>query len=151
MGLDIVAHETLIDITNEPNVRDEYGDPDYEKEYFGLTINPHFPKHQKGFTKGQVFKNPGKTMRFRAGSYSGYNEWRDILATWKPKAFKLLVNFSDCEGFINSEICAKLAKAFAKHAPNAHKAFRNEWDLQLYSRFQDAFELASHGGCVEFR
>lgn len=110
---------------------------------------------------------------FRAGSYSGYNHWRDFLSVcmfgvpavvvWANESefvdlpFYELIRFSDCEGTIGPATSAKLAadfEAYAKHAAEFAKAKlcddESEWWLSRYADWQKAFALASDGGAVNF-
>ena len=75
-----------------------------------------------------------RSAEFRAGSYSGYNEWRDHLARmavgmsakkiwasgWKGP-FVELINFPDNEGVIGPVVAAKLAKDFAEFEHRAEE------------------------------
>ena len=97
---------------------------------------------------------------FRAGSYSGYNQWRNQLANlvgttdkriWEnpvPGPFVELINFSDCEGTIDSKTSAKLAKDFQEYQGEAN--IKDEHFVQIYNHFRIAFECASDGGSVVF-
>lgn len=104
---------------------------------------------------------------FRAGSYSGYNRFREVLCqsvvgvkpsiVWdNPKNFEnapffWLINFSDCEGSISGKAARKLAKDFAEHrevfmsAPGAV-----DW-ADVYDKFAEAFKVAAeNNGYVDF-
>lgn len=105
---------------------------------------------------------------FRAGSYSSYGEFRNALAgvfldctareVWnnehrfKGQPFYELIDFSDCEGVIGTEVCAKLHADFVK----GRKKFSEdcdrdlEWMLSLYDRWTKAFELAKDDGIIVF-
>lgn len=104
---------------------------------------------------------------FRAGSYSGYNEWRSWLCRtflgvspdtvwnneekYKDKPFFELINFSDCEGAIGPKTSAKLAKDFKENARALVKAdIPGMWFVNQYSKWQHAFEMASDDGFVIF-
>ncbi len=111
---------------------------------------------------------------FRAGSYSGYNWWREQLSklalrvapssVWKtPKKFAAkpffeLINFSDAEGVIGSTTSAKLARDFADHEVKLAKladtkikdADERGYFLESYGDWRRAFELAARGGFVIF-
>jgi len=141
MGLDISIYRKL---TKIPAVIDrDSGEPLNPKTRKPLTgnvvelyPNPSFPGREKPFKKG-VYRYQGY-HDFRAGSYGGYNEWREKLAklagyptveherfgvkcqrhdagAWATKKgpFIELINFSDCEGVIGSTVAKKLAKDFA--------------------------------------
>ena len=111
---------------------------------------------------------------FRAGSYSGYNWWREQLCrfalevdpgrVWEDpdafsgKPFVELINFSDAEGAIGPRTAAKLARDFQHHA-----ARRGEWAerhlanpdertyfVGSYADWQHGFELAAQDGVLIF-
>jgi hypothetical protein len=111
---------------------------------------------------------------FRAGSYSGYNWWREQLCkfalevspedVWEEperfegKAFVELINFSDCDGCIGSKTSAKLAKDFAAHAPRLKMwatkhltdADERSYFVDSYAEWQQGFELAAQNGVLIF-
>lgn len=106
---------------------------------------------------------------FRAGSYSGYNWWRNELAKmagyaarehrgetsycldcWDGLAgpFSELINFSDCEGTIGSQYGAKLARDFAEFDTRA-KAMGEEF-YESSREWRKAFDMAADNGAVIF-
>lgn len=102
----------------------------------------------------------------RAGSYSGYNEWRTCLSrlgmgveagsVWEEpekyagKPFYEIVNFSDCEGTIDHATCVKLAEDFRSHMDRAEH-FDSAYFFATYKRLAWVFEAAAKiGGYVEF-
>jgi len=136
-------------------------------EHARIYPNPDFPAQAEGIEDGYYgYEN---SMDFRAGSYSGYNQWRDELArmagyapvasdhspyaagAWQKKSgpFWELINFADNEGCIGPKTSAKLAKDFAEfqHAADLNP---DEWFRQKYAYWRKAFELASNDGAVDF-
>jgi len=103
-----------------------------------------------------------KSVSFRAGSYSGYNQWRDWLAKlsgWKSAEacwgvthskgpFYELINFSDCSGVIGPATSKKLAKDFADYENKVPRADAHFHDL--YLKWKEAFELAADDGAIVF-
>lgn len=115
------------------------------------------------------------TFGFRAGSYSGYNDWREQLAklagypaaphkdydgkivqrhaqgAWDALAgpFWELINFADNEGTIGPVLAKKLARDFAMFENDAD-ATGDAWFIARYADWKRAFEMASDGGAVEF-
>lgn len=111
---------------------------------------------------------------FRAGSYSGYNWWREHLCKfalgcepgelWEDpedfegKPFVELINFSDCEGAIGPRTSAKLAADFASHEPRVAswaEAHIEEPDnrgyfIELFGEWKRGFELAAQNGFLIF-
>lgn len=123
---------------------------------------------QKGFPERLAPLKPNTnyqgwvSLKFRAGSYGGYNDWREQLAqlagyasarhVWNDHLlgpFVELINFSDCEGVIGSEAAQKLATDFAAFNEKALK-HKDPWFYRMYRRWWMAFEIASDGGAVEF-
>lgn len=127
MGLDIsvyekielaeaITYEQLKALGHEHSLYDQ-------DDHFHVSV-VHEEYREKTPSPEGFYKISGKRHGFRAGSYSGYNAWRRWLASvvgttdkavWDghvPPAFGELIHFSDCEGTLKSEVCAKLAKDF---------------------------------------
>jgi len=179
MGLDITAYRKL---TKLDAVFDADGDPinpetrealDYDLKVYA---NFDFPGREDGLEDRAVY-SAEDSMGFRAGSYGGYNAWREELAklagypltdytiygrterrhdagAWAASAgpFWELINFSDCEGIIGPVVSEKLAKDFAEfdERAKAHAASRNDWFYPLYQTWRQAFDMAADGGAVDF-
>src|SRR2546429_5108682 len=164
MGLDITAASKLELIPNAP--------ADLDAFHVGVN-DEEFTDRADGLASGLY--RTGVELSFRAGSYSGYNVWREQLAelagypkrlhfsdhkppeelhaagAWEAThgPFWELINFSDCEGVIGAKTSAKLAQDFAEHQVKAD-AHADEWFRDLYAIWRRAFELASDGGAVDF-
>lgn len=129
-----------------------------------------FPGRTAGLDRDSVFHiDPQNKLGFRAGSYSGYNSWRQWLAKmvgiddlhhwWEnpqPGPFAELLNFSDCEGVIGPEVSKKLAKDFEENREKAlelagrmDNTYGTYW-LELYDKWALAFKMAADGGAVDF-
>jgi hypothetical protein len=165
MGLDITycgsAEFVRADDPNDDNYDWEGGTE--AKVY----VNPDFAARADGLTSG-IYR-VSTTGGFRAGSYGGYNEWREELArlagypavgsdvrhqhaqgAWDADGgpFHELINFSDCEGLIGPITSAKLAEDFA--------AFQDKvpadagWFAEQYAHWRVAFDTAARGGFVHF-
>ncbi len=69
-------------------------------------------------------------------------------------AFRELIHFSDCEGFIGPKTSAKLAADFAawrdSAAAMAAQIDQGRWHLEKYNEWARAFETAAKGGVVKF-
>ena len=120
-----------------------YLDPD--RGYFG--------GHMKGIEPGwyEVSRDDSDVNYFRAGSYSGYNEWRNDLALaagyeggadevwsmgdrlYEPDSppFLELINFSDAEGVIGPDISKKLYNDFVNYE-NKVKQEVDNWYLKIH-------------------
>lgn len=162
MGLDISYYRTA---TLAPG-----GDPDEDWERFRrVYVNPAFPGSADELEDRAVYEvTDGEG--FAAGSYGGYNDWREQLAklagyrpveaeeprhqhsagAWAATGgpFWELINFSDCEGAIGPAVSAKLAKDFADHQPKADEVGGHF--AEKYAEWRKAFETAANGGFVEF-
>jgi hypothetical protein len=144
MGLDITACSKMRPVQCDSE------DCWHERVY----VNPDFVSHADGLKSGCYEKTPGsETISFRAGSYSGYNWWRNELdcLTDSPGAFEKLVYFSDCEGVIGPRTSRELAVDFDRFHGLALK--RKGDGTMFYEKYKDwrkAFKLDSNGGFVRF-
>lgn len=160
MGLDISTYRKLV-LANGNEAFDETGELKYEEGWHQMFVNHNFPSQADGIEDGKAYRGE-EGKGFRAGSYGGYNRWRETLASiagytspaevWdnpKPGPFFELVNFSDCEGVIGPDTSRKLAKDFADFYEKA-KALGDEYFFQKYEEWKAAFEFASDSGAVCF-
>lgn len=116
------------------------------------------------FKDGDHFTTDGAKARY-SSAYSSYNRIRDILCRkilgisaeelWADKAkrdepgFAEMVNFTDCDGFIGPEPCARISAALAT-LPEDWIAAQEEWDATCIRRLRDGFAVAANGGCAEY-
>lgn len=167
MGLDITwaSNAKLSDFSATDDAGDEHG---LERVY----ANPYFADRANDLPEG--WYEVGETGRFRAGSYGGYNHWREKLAefsgwplsqydqfgraypsyaksAWDASEgpFWELINFSDCEGCIGPAVSAKLLADFDAHR-EAMLAKGDEHFMCIYDEFRNAFAKAMQGGFVKF-
>lgn len=171
MGLDITAYRK---ITPAPDAPTQDGEPvDWENHFWAHPNSIKFteenwPGHSEGIAPG-VYKF-ADALKFRAGSYGGYNEWRSWLARvagwsgaeecWRAdetearkRPFFELIHFADNDGVIGSKVAAKLAKDFADNEDKARGQAAGEhggWYFQQYQKWREAFEMAADGGAVDF-
>lgn len=156
MGLDITyaAGVTRVACTDE------------QCDHEHLYIDPDFPTHAAPLAEGHYAAGEGGWRDFHAGSYGGYNMWRDKLArlagapsaramwtdreTYQSYPFYELVNFSDCDGAIGPEVSRKLAADFNAMAEQARALGGNDGFFRLYQQFRAAFTTAQHDGVVCF-
>lgn len=162
MGLDITAYEKVTLIrADEPGV--DWDEEDGTDQLYST----HWPERADGLVDG-VYRYGGEVLGFRAGSYSGYNRWREDLAkllgttpekVWsdpKPGPFLELIAFADNEGVIGPVTSAKLARDFAEYAGKAETFAATlplsdgPYWLGKYRSWQRAFEIAAKGGAVKF-
>lgn len=176
MGLDVTAYTKLIAAQGN-EAFDETGELKYDEEnWFQVYDNDDFPGRLEGLQNRHAYKSDEDTHGFRAGSYGGYNTWRNQLAelagypaipvdryktgnvqsrhdegAWQSTSgpFWELINFSDCEGTIGPVVSAKLAKDFADFQEKAD-AHTDEYFKTKYADWRKAFDMAADGGCVDF-
>lgn len=157
MGLDITAYKKL-EIIENPKY-DEDGELDYKKAWQpGESMEwseKHFPGRGEGIDSKAVYQWE-EALRFPAGSYSGYNDWRRKLAEFKGDvAFQELIDFADNEGVIGYVVAKKLAKDFADYEEEA-RVYASNWGVygnywfNLYKEWREAFEMAADHGAVDF-
>lgn len=176
MGLDITAYSNLkkldcvFDDEGEPISAETRQHLEYDLHVYE---NTDFPGRADGLQDRAVYA-ADDTIRFRAGSYGGYNAWREELAriagypltdyskyeriskrhdagAWAVESgpFWELINFSDCEGVIGPLVSAKLAKDFSDFDAVA-KLSEKAYFYEMYSQWREAFEMASNNGAVDF-
>jgi hypothetical protein len=162
MGLDITAYGNLQAVrpaTSKDLVEGKY----YEEKLIYLYTNPEFPETRYEPLAKDMLYSYEKEHNFRAGSYSGYNDWRRELAKligttpeqmWKnpkPGPFSELINFSDCEGVIGPTVAAKLHKDFLEWDEKARNLDKTDpWFYDRYRNWMEAMGIASDRGAVVF-
>lgn len=160
MGLDISYYSRL------KYLRPYEEDYDWDNGETSISINPAFVDRADGLKEGIYDTTQGEGGGFRAGSYSGYNQWRNDLAgllgktaeeIWEANqapAFFELIHFSDCEGVIGPKTSAKLAADFQNYQERAEAYSLTLGDggywLQKYNQWRTAFETAADDGAVDF-
>lgn len=167
MGLDISYYKDM------KFIREDIEDDDYNDGITSVYVNPSFPdvNQHDGMVSGLY--SHGEGGGFRAGSYGGYNRWREQLCdmahgvlpeyvwhnfdNYRGLSFAELIHFSDCEGVIGPKTSAKLAADFAdwqdraeKYATTIKDEYDREWFLRKYAEWRKAFEFASQDGAVCF-
>ena len=157
MGLDITAYKSVEHVRDiDPN-NDDWEDCDFK-----IRADDDFRERAADLTPG-IYQGSRDTLRFRAGSYSGYNRWREELAElvgvtakeiWaaapddeaaRATPFYEMINFTDCDGVLGPAVCTKLAKDFDTWA---EKAGDVGYFAEIYVHFRAAFRLAASGGGV---
>ena len=157
MGLDISVYENL-KLVKCPT--------EDEKDNL-FHIYTGFPEQLDDIIDGSYYQyDYNSDLSFRAGSYGGYNYWRNQLAelagygsakfVWdenndlgEKRYFVELINFSDCEGVIGPKTSEKLYKDFIQFDNRAKEV--DEIFYNIYCCFKDAFYYAYRkNGCVRF-
>jgi hypothetical protein len=179
MGLDITALSKIrVEDHNMIKLKELLSMPvEEEKELYTFTENQIGSANNwiKDMEPGRYFKTEEtEEFDFRAGSYSGYGEYRMLISecflgvtprlVWEnPKKYEGMpfyeqVDFSDCEGFIGPAVSAKLAKDYREGKDQWIDYIRSKFDgmvnydhyIQKYDAWTKAFELASDNGIVWF-
>lgn len=168
MGLDISVLMNAV-FVGPPN-RESRGDLEYIGVYDTL-----FPERADGYKCGMYEGQRGH--RFRAGSYSGYNTYRNLVSEamlgapaevvwkheekYKDNPFWLQVNFADNEGTIGPKTSKILSDAYndpknrAKFEAFLKTRFVDQadvkWELESWDDWALAFKQASESnGLVSF-
>lgn len=172
MGLDISACSRVKRV--KPFTGWENGaDALYEQGLRPVSDKYDFPHHLGSLQPGW-YEVEGEETRFRAGSYSGYNAFREWIsrvalgvppevvwesiragqADFKNKPFVSLIDFTDCDGVIGPEVCAELHRDFVENREKFEKDSQWGYDGgyygELYDYWTTAFELGSDNGMVVF-
>lgn len=165
MGLDITAYSKLTAV-GQHSTSDWCEDEDHVDAFAYAS----FPVSFRGIPvlttestgSGESFLQGGchaitdatETHSFHAGSYGGYNRWREGLRQQfnpglKPDGpFYELIWFADNEGCIGPDAARDLLAEFREHATTYVP--RDDYDRSKYVDWTRAFELAADGGLVSF-
>lgn len=169
-GLDVTAYEKLTLVPSPQFDRD--GEPVGEHQ---VRLAPGgFVERFAGLTAEAVYRYQS-AFEFRAGSYSGYNNWRNELAklagyaqtpyksfdgkielrydatVWKSGKgpFWELIDFSDAEGVIGPVVCERVHQDFLRYRAAAAK-HADEYFRSSYEEWTKAFAMCANGGAIEF-
>lgn len=164
MGLDIIAYSRLKKNEYLSNKKDE--DKDYIDDDCLLIMSPRLAEIEKAFPgRTEPLKYNGDVYDcenyewINISSYSTYGWFRWALEAFSENrdCFNELIDFSDCEGIIGSIVSKKLYEDFSSNAESFEQwvhlkfdAYDSELLLQMYRKFESAFEIAKDGGAVEF-
>jgi hypothetical protein len=160
MGLDISVISKIKPISIPEDIElwsNEYYEwekkQDIQGTVWNFQPNQHFPEQSEGLPDGFGY-GTGEEYSFRAGSYSGYGEWRDLLSRlaldmgsegvwnkidsgvgYSEIPFSEVINFSDADGIIGPVASKKLHNDFV----NYEKDIMKKLD-RYYLKFED-FEI----------
>lgn len=169
MGLDIVSHSKIKKVTDPERIEEHDYDFQVEKgkDPFGYNIDM-----EDGYYTGD-----GKESHFRAGSYSCYNRFRNLLCNaihsvndrcfwekfddkYSESSFAEIINFSDCEGFLGPKVSKKLHEDFVNNREkfisyindtSMGDDFYKSHYIEVYDNFTVGFKNASIEGVLMFR
>jgi hypothetical protein len=169
-GLDVTAFEKLT-IVPSPQFN-KNGEPSGKNQ---IELSPvEFVERFDGLEAGKVYHYQSY-FSFRAGSYSGYNYWRNELAKlagYKPTRCKScsgktelrydttvwkmhrgpfweLIDFSDAEGVIGPVVCKRVYKDFIRYQAAAKK-HPDEYFRSSYEDWKKAFAMCANDGAIVF-
>ena len=160
MGLDISVISQIKPISIPEGIElwsNEYYEweekQDIEGSVWNFQPNPYFPEQSEGLPDGFGY-GTGEEYSFRAGSYSGYGEWRDLLArvaldmgvqgvwnkiddggNYTEIPFSEQLNFSDADGVIGPVASKKLYNDYVSYEKDIMKKLD-----RYYLKFED-FEI----------
>lgn len=169
-GLDVTAYEKLTAVLS-PKL-DSYGEPSEPNQIQLAPVD--FAERFDGLTAGQVYRYES-AFDFSAGSYTGYNYWRNELAklagyeqtpyksfngetelrydaaVWNGEkgAFWELIDFSDAEGVIGPVVCKRVYKDFLQYEAVASK-HSDEYFRTSYQDWMRAFSMCANDGAIVF-
>lgn len=168
MGLDITVYEIatptdhLVELT-EHGIPTEWCDDD--DHYVAFTYKA-FDHSLGGLEAGRCYTSGGEVTYFRAGSYGGYGHWRSDLCrsmlgieaetlwgdvdSYMDQPFYELINFADNEGCIGPKVAKKLSVDFLGGLAKYKESHDEEYYLELYDKWCDAFMLAADTGLIIF-
>ncbi|MGF6573897.1 hypothetical protein ABH945_006019 [Paraburkholderia sp. GAS333] len=168
-GLDVTAYSELTEVKS-PVVSSE-GRPQGENQVILSPVD--FPERFRGLEAEKVYQFES-SFDFRAGSYSGYNIWRNELAklagyeptlsrrdnavevrydetVWKLEGgpFWELIDFSDAEGVIGPDVCRKVYRDFVRYRSQAEQVPDANF-LESYGNWMKAFKKCAQNGAIVF-
>lgn len=163
MGLDITAYKN-IELVGTAASGDEWEEKFNTDKTQWIWPGQYMPERLPPIQPNGVYK-AGDSWHFRAGPYSYYGRWRSHLAwmalgvsaetVWANPAefegrpFVELINFSDCEGVLGTQVCQKLLKDFQEWQEEADQN-TNPHFTESYNDWRKAFEFAANNGYVDF-
>jgi hypothetical protein len=175
MGLDIYSIERIEFVQPLPAVGSaDWPLVDWDKAddegWIAVYNHQCYPEHLAPFMPG-FYVESGASVSFNAGSYSGYNAWRELLCKavnnckphdiWEdrmPGVVRLreFIHFTDCEGVIGPLYATKLAAEMTdlrcRLAANPPMHFDHQgYFMELYDSWLGAFRIAASDGVVLFR
>lgn len=174
MGLDISVYKEIDfeSFQSRSGKSEEELDELYDNMLY--LYNSYNPYNQSDNIREGFYNYEKREFNFRAGSYSGYNMFREILCEsfyelkpeviwgnitkYKDGDFIELINFSDCEGFIGPKTSKKLFNDFVKNEDKFNSFLdtkinentTKDYYKEKYQEWKKAFEIASEDGVVRF-
>jgi len=180
MGLNITAKSKIVTKTESPEAYEFNMLLDTKVET--LYINPDFPNHMNEYSSDSpdniieyVSSEDSKEYNFEAGSYSSFNEFRNLVclavngvnaeSVWKNKSkyenkpLYKFIDFSDCEGSMDSSTSKQIFEefkankdTFINHISSDDNVgdMDTEHHVDMYDNWIHALEIASDEGVLIF-
>ena len=180
MGLDISAVSKIVTKKESPEAYEFNMLLDAKTDT--MYINPDYTPQVAEYNGGDsddvieyVKTEDSKSLDFSAGSYKAYNTFRNLLAlgvlgvpaesVWeKPEKYAkspmfLMIEFSDCEGTMDSATCKQLSEDFKANRDKFEAYLKSdsgigemdtEHHLEAYDNWQKAYDIGSDEGAVIF-
>jgi hypothetical protein len=168
MGLDIKVWTGPLEKVDLPQ-EDLKSNDFHERAYEEGWLVPYVPDeklHREAPLQARVPYATHGSYSFHAGSYGGYNQYREALCemaldatpqdVWHSydeyagRPFAEQINFSDCEGTIGPDVCRKLAGDYVAFRERAGDVLESYF-FDVYERFREAFQHAADtGGAVNY-
>lgn len=174
MGLDISIYKEVDFESFQSRIGKNEEELDELYDNMLYLCNSYNPYNQSDDIREGFYNYEKREFDFRAGSYSGYNTFREILCEsfyglkpeviwgnitkYKDSDFVELINFSDCEGFIGPKTSKKLFNDFIKNEDKFinfldtkfNENINKDYYKEKYQEWKKAFEIASEDGVVRF-
>jgi hypothetical protein len=170
MGLDITAFSRAVLVGTSNDYDDLIPLVGADEDVYIAYRNNDFPGREAPYVFGGkdfgAFRIEGERIAFRAGSYSGYGEWRSELCSmankvgpdylWNTRSlqrtrtmpFYDLIDFADNEGVIGSIAATRLVPAFSTFMAMAE--LKEAWFFEKYQQWHRACVLAADNGFIYF-
>ncbi|MFW9948511.1 MAG: hypothetical protein ACFFKA_00120 [Candidatus Thorarchaeota archaeon] len=176
MGLDIKSKSKIVTKKESPEAYEFNMLLDAETET--MYVNPDFKSHMSEYNSEDSDDNildyvkteDSKEFGFSVGSYQAYNKFRNMLSnavlgadaetvwdnadTYKDKPMYFLIDFSDCEGAMDSSVCQKLLTDFIENREKFINFIKEDneigdMDVQHYTEQYDNWVSALEVGADE--
>jgi hypothetical protein len=178
MGLDITAISGIVVKQLDPFAYEFHYLLNAEVDSF--YVNPDFPEHAAEFEVDSgmveyIKSDESQELNINAGSYSTYNKFRNLIClavhgikvetawddpgTYHTKSLWALLNFSDCEGVIDSVTSESILFDLKENREKFIRYIINDTEIgdmdvehytEAYDNFIKCFELGAYDGVVIF-
>jgi hypothetical protein len=127
-----------------------------ENHFYARDVPAQWPGRSGIIEQGLVYTFDEKITILQE-TYSNYTQWRHfvrsavIVCAEDKNAFSELINFSDCEGVLGTEVCTKLATDFKRHERLMMTQLKHDiWFTEIYNRLNEGFAKVGNNGIIAF-